>query len=100
MKKLIAMLALAAALVSPASAVAQSARPAPAETEKSDQRRINVNTADQAALESLPGVGPAKARAIVEDRAKNGPYKTVEELLRVAGIGAKTLEKIRPHVSL
>jgi competence ComEA-like helix-hairpin-helix protein len=57
--------------------------------------RINVNTASQAELEVLPGIGPVIARRIVEGR----PYRSVEELERVKGIGKKRLEEIRPLVT-
>jgi competence protein ComEA len=58
-------------------------------------RLINVNTASQAELEALPGIGPVIARRIVEGR----PYRSVEELGRVKGIGRKRLDEIRPLVS-
>ena len=54
--------------------------------------RINVNTATEAELEALPGVGPVIARRIIEGR----PYRSVEDLERVKGIGKKRLEEIRP----
>jgi hypothetical protein len=57
--------------------------------------RINANTATQADLEALPGIGPVLARRIVEGR----PYRSVEELERVKGIGRKRLEEIRPLVT-
>jgi competence ComEA-like helix-hairpin-helix protein len=56
--------------------------------------RINVNTATAAELEALPGIGPVIARRIVEGR----PYRSVEELERVKGIGKKRLEEMRPLV--
>ena len=57
---------------------------------------INVNTASQEELESLPGIGPTLATRIMELR----PFKTVDDLIKVRGIGPSTLEKIRERVSV
>ena len=57
---------------------------------------LNVNTAEAAALEELPGIGPALAAAIVEHRRRSGPFATVDELVEVSGIGPAKLEQIRP----
>lgn len=59
---------------------------------------VNVNTATAEQLMLLPGIGEAKARAILERRKEQGGYKTVDELLEVKGIGAAALDKIRPFV--
>ncbi|MAE70196.1 MAG: hypothetical protein CME06_06970 [Gemmatimonadetes bacterium] len=59
---------------------------------------IDLNRADAKTLDRLPSVGPVTAQRILAYRAENGPFKTVEELLEVKGIGPKTLEKIRPWV--
>lgn len=61
--------------------------------------KINVNTASQAELELLPGVGPKLAQRILDDRAKNGNYKSLKDLDRVSGIGVKTLERLAPLVT-
>ena len=61
---------------------------------------IDPNTADLAALQELPGVGPVLARRILEDRAEHGPYKSPEDLLRVPGIGPAKLVKLRPRLLL
>lgn len=52
---------------------------------------VNINTADAAALETLPGVGPSKAAAILDDRGRNGPFASCADLQRVAGIGPATV---------
>lgn len=61
---------------------------------------INLNTATQQELESLNGIGPAKAKAIMDYRTKQGPFKTVDELKNVPGIGDKTLEKLRKDIAV
>ncbi|QJC54385.1 ComEA family DNA-binding protein [Paenibacillus albicereus] len=55
--------------------------------------RLDLNRATAEELDGLPGVGPAKAKAIVEDRERNGPFASVDEVERVKGIGPKLLEK-------
>jgi competence protein ComEA len=60
---------------------------------------VDINTADARALDRvLVGVGPAKAEAIVEYRRKNGPFRSAEELVKVRGIGPKTVEKNRARI--
>ena len=61
---------------------------------------VSLNSADQAALEVIPGIGPVKAAAIVQYRTDNGAFSSLDELLEVTGIGPATLESIRPYVSL
>ena len=61
---------------------------------------VDLNTASQAELESINGVGPSKAQAIIEYRKKNGPFKTVDELDKVPGFGAKTVDAVRKQVSV
>lgn len=55
---------------------------------------ININSAGIEELDELPGIGPATAQAIVDDRAKNGPFASTEDLMRVSGIGEKKFEKL------
>jgi competence protein ComEA len=63
--------------------------------------KVNINTADAAALDRvLIGVGPAKAAAIVEYRKTNGPFKSAEELAMVKGIGLSTIEQNRDRIEL
>ena len=61
---------------------------------------VNINTASQQELEALKGIGPVKAKAIVDYRAKNGPFKSVDDLKNVSGIGDKTLEKLRSEIAI
>lgn len=61
---------------------------------------VDLNTASQAQLETIKGVGPAKAKAILEYRAKNGPFKSVDDLDKVKGFGKKTVDKMRPEVTV
>lgn len=61
---------------------------------------VNINTATQAQLETLNGIGPAKAKAIIDYRTKNGAFKTVEELDKVPGIGGGVMAKIKADVSV
>ncbi|NDV13288.1 ComEA family DNA-binding protein [Crenobacter caeni] len=61
---------------------------------------VNLNSASQAELEALNGIGPAKAKAIVDYRTKNGPFKSVDDLNKVPGIGDKTMEALRKDVTV
>ena len=60
---------------------------------------IDLNRASAAELEALPRVGPALARRIVDDREANGPFRSIDELDRVRGIGPRTIELLRPLVT-
>ena len=61
---------------------------------------ININTASATELVDLKGIGKGTARAIVEDREVNGPFKSVDDLTRVPGIGKKTLENLRADITI
>ena len=61
--------------------------------------RISVNRAGEAELTALPGIGPVTARRIAEERNRGGRFVTARDLLRVKGISAKTLEKLRGLVT-
>ena len=64
----------------------------------SDSPTINLNSADSAAFETLPGIGPFMAARIVAFRQKHGPFTTVQDLTKVGGIGPATLAKVRERV--
>ncbi len=72
-------------------------RPAAAVVRASDDK-LDLNHATAREFERLPGIGPVLAKTLVEDRERRGPFKTVEELKRVKGIGAKRMERVRPLV--
>lgn len=60
--------------------------------------KININTADLALLMTLNGIGEVKAQAIIDYRETHGPFKTIEEIMKVKGIGLKTFEKIKDYI--
>ncbi len=59
---------------------------------------VNINSATAEELDTLPGVGPSTAQAIIEDREANGPFAAVEDLMRVSGIGEKKFEKLKASI--
>jgi len=67
---------------------------------KEESALIDINTADQAALAALPDVGEAKAKAIIEYRQKHGPFKTVEEVKNVPGVGEQVFANIKEKITV
>lgn len=63
-----------------------------------DLAPINVNTADAELLAELPGIGPTRAAAIIEERDANGNFENAEDLTRVSGIGSATVEGIADQI--
>ena len=61
---------------------------------------VDINRADTNKLESLPGIGPSLAAAIVEHRDREGPFRSVDDLLDVAGIGPAKLDQLRPRARI
>ena len=61
---------------------------------------VDLNRASAEQLQQLPGIGPALASRIVEFREKQGGFERVEDLLKVKGIGEKSFQKLRPHVTV
>jgi competence protein ComEA len=62
--------------------------------------QVNINTASAADLDALPGIGAKTAALIVEYRQKNGPFKKVDELMNVRGIGEKNFLKLKPQLTV
>lgn len=59
---------------------------------------ININSADPELLDELPGIGPSRAEAIIEEREANGDFKSADDLTRVSGIGPATVDRMRDQV--
>lgn len=69
-------------------------------TIQAQAKAVNINTASAEQLSLLPRVGAVVAQRIVDFRDKNGRFKSLEDLMLVQGVGEKTFELIRPHISL
>jgi competence protein ComEA len=69
-------------------------------TPTSSNELINLNSATAAALESLPGIGPAIAQTIIDHRNANGPFTSIEEIKNVKGIGDKLFESIQDNITV
>ena len=65
-----------------------------------DNGKINLNQADESELQTLPGIGPSKAAAIIEYRETNGSFKDIADLKLISGIGEKTYEKLKEQISV
>ena len=89
---LVGVLAIAGTAASPEGA---TAAPAAART-----GAVDLNSASEEQLQEVPGIGPSLAKKIVDFRKENGPFKTVDDLLKVRGIGEKSLEKLRAHLTV
>jgi len=85
--------------LTPPAAAGQSAKSSRASKSASTQI-VNVNSASAADFEALPGVGPKLAARIIEYRQKNGPFKKVEDLMNVRGLGEKNFLKLKAQLTL
>jgi competence protein ComEA len=72
----------------------------PQEGEEQSPQKIDINRAEAWLLEALPGIGEVTARAIVDHRSENGPFKRTEDLLKVSGIGPATFEKLKDYITV
>jgi competence protein ComEA len=64
----------------------------------SAQAAVDLNTATQAELENINGIGPKKAQAIIDFRKKNGSFKSVDDLDKVPGFGKKTVDEVKKDI--
>lgn len=78
----------------------RGAPPTSAPSDPAAPSAVSLNSADAVALETIPGVGPVTAAAILAYRDEAGPFTSIEQLMDVSGIGPATLESIRPYVTL
>ena len=67
---------------------------------KPPERPVNLNTANSEQLQQVPGIGPATAGKILQMRKTYGPFKSVDDLLAIRGLGAKRLEKMRKYLTV
>jgi competence protein ComEA len=72
----------------------------PREGEDQSPQKIDINRAEPWLLEALPGIGEILAQRILDYRSENGPFKRIEDLLKVSGIGAATFEKIKDFITV
>jgi len=77
--------------LAPVTALAQKAKPPSTD-------KVNLNTATEEQLQTLPGVGPSMAKRIVEHRSKVGKFAKIEEILNVKGIGEKKFQRMRDRL--
>ena len=98
-RTLLSLVALAALLALPAQAQTRRTKTVDQAAAKPTVQ-VNLNTATVADLQELPGVGAKVAARIIEYRQKQGPFKRIEELMNVQGIGEKSFLKLRPQITV
>jgi competence protein ComEA len=100
---LLTIVALAAIPAAAQQSTTTTEKPAAVKAEKPSAPAaalVNLNTATQAQLESLPGIGVKVAERILDYRQKNGPFKKIEDLMNVQGIGEKSFLKLKPLLTV
>jgi competence protein ComEA len=97
-RSLLSLVALVALAAGPVQALSQD--PATDRVSGMAVTIVNLNTATSAELQALPGIGPATATRILEYRQKNGPFKKIEEVMNVQGVGEKIFLRLKPQLSV
>jgi competence protein ComEA len=101
LRRLLCVLALSGAVVAQALGAQGTAPGSTSQDSRAAKPAVvNLNTASTSELEMLPGIGPKVAARIVEYRKAKGPFKKIEELMNVQGIGEKAFLRIRPQVTV
>ena len=102
MVRIVLSLVAATAFVAASGAplAAQTKTPPAAAAKPASTTVVNINTASVSEFATLPGVGAKMAARIIEYRQKNGPFKKVEELMNVRGIGEKNFLKLKPQLAV
>jgi competence protein ComEA len=93
---LIVLVAFALSAAAPALAAAPSQK----DSRASSSAPVDLNAATADRLTTVPGIGKVMAQRIVDWRDEHGPFRRVEDLMKVKGVGEKTLEKLRPYVKV
>jgi competence protein ComEA len=100
MRRVLILLSLLAALSIPTASAAQEQASQAGSARTQMAPTVNLNTATAQQLEALPGVGPRTAQRILDYRQKNGPFKRIEDLMNIQGIGEKSFLRIKPLVTV
>jgi competence protein ComEA len=95
-----ALVAIMATVSVPAMSAQDGKAPAKSSKPTASNQVVNINTASAADFEALPGIGPKLAARIVDYRQKNGPFKKIEDLMNVQGLGEKNFLKLKPQLTL
>ena len=85
---------------SPGTTASTSTTTGSASSNSSVDKQVNINTATESDLQSIPGIGPSKAKSIIEYRETNGAFDSVEKIKEVNGIGEKTFDKLKDYLTV
>jgi len=99
-RSFIAAACMALALSALCAMTAASAFAAGAQSGQPAAAQIDINSASAEQLTAIPGIGQVMAQRIVQFREEQGPFKRVEDLLKIKGIGEKSFQRIRPYVRI